>query len=100
MIVPFQVRAARSISPTFLRKFNCYRFHSAALFDQLEQMVVGIIEVDAGAAVLAVQLAASFSVETGIEVDTGAADALEGRIEFRAAQEKGALENAYRVLRC
>jgi hypothetical protein len=55
-------------------------------------MAVWIVEVDATAAILPVDLAQSRPIELSIEVDAAAVDARESRIEFSIADEEGALK--------
>jgi hypothetical protein len=62
------------------------------LLDQLKQMAVGIVEIDATTAVPRVDLAESRPINLGVEVDSSAVDTREGRIEFHIAEEEGALE--------
>jgi hypothetical protein len=55
-------------------------------------MAVGIVKIDVASAVQVVDLAASCPIETSIEVDGSAVYARESIIEFRVADEEGALK--------
>src|SRR5271166_3316388 len=57
--------------------------------DQLEQVAIRVVEIDAAAAIEMINLAGPLTAEICIVRDTGGADAGEGGIEFRVADQEG-----------
>src|SRR3954447_21161050 len=61
---------------------------AVGLGDQLHQVAVGIVEIDAAAAVEMVDLARPLAAEIRIVGDARGADAGEGRVEFHLADQE------------
>jgi hypothetical protein len=79
-----------------LRAFPACNANSAALWDrtigpgdQLEQVPVGIVEIDAAAAIEMVDFARMLAAEIGVMLDAVGANTGEGGIEFLLADQEG-----------
>src|SRR6185312_12608198 len=71
---------------------------AVGLGDQLEQVAVGILEIDAAAAPVMVDLAGPFLVRAGPVGQAGLLDAPEGGIELGIVDQEGVVRSAH-VLR-
>src|SRR6266700_1345724 len=70
------------------------RQFAVGLGDQLEQVAVGVLEIDATAAPMAVDLARPFLVGTGEIGKPGLLHSSEGGVEFRVVDQEGVVLGA------
>src|SRR6267143_6094103 len=79
---------ARSLGSSSLRD------RAVGLGDQLEEVAVGVVEIDAAAAVEVIDLARPLAAEIRVMRDAGGADAGEGGVELRFADEESVVLRA------
>src|SRR6266851_6385427 len=85
-----QPRAAAAIAASA----SAWRQLAVGLGDQLEQVAVGVLEIDAAAAPMVVDLARPFLMGTGEIGKPGLLHSSEGGVEFRVVDQEGVVLGA------